>query len=191
MRNYREGGSSDVRVGRLGRSACFGGDSVWFNDRQWGTIQVLFQMGWEYVRTRTIRGKENGASLIEFALLMPLLLLLVLGIIEFGWLFSQNNDVKHGAREGARAAAVDLGGNSVLLERTCDSMDLASGIVTVEFNPGDGDIGDAGWVSVVAIPRSLSGLGLIENFLPATLSSRIEFRLEQEPSWSVFGPTPC
>jgi hypothetical protein len=148
-------------------------------------------MGWEYMRTRTIRGREDGASLVEFALLMPLLILLVLGIVEFGWLFSQNNDVKHGAREGARAAAVNLGGNSVLLDRTCDSMDLTSNVVTVEFDPGGGDVGDAGWVSVVATPTSLSGLGLIENFLPATLSSTIEFRLEQEPSWSAFGPASC
>jgi Flp pilus assembly protein TadG len=150
-------------------------------------------MGWEYVRTRTIRGRENGASLIEFALLMPLLILLILGIVEFGWLFSQNNDVKHGAREGARSAAVNLGDNSVLLARTCDSMDLASNIVTVQFtDSAGGNIGEAASVSVVATPTSLSGLGLIEALMPTTLTSTIEFRLEQpSSSWGSFGPVSC
>ena len=49
---------------------------------------------------------ERGASLVEFALIMPLLLILVLGIVEFGYLFAQFNEVRHAAREGARYAAV-------------------------------------------------------------------------------------
>lgn len=138
------------------------------------------------------RNKDRGANLVEFALLAPLLILLLLGIIEFGWLFSQNNDVKHGAREGARAAAVNAGDNTALHNRTCDSMDLASD-VTVEFtDSADGEIGDTASVSVIATPSSLSGLGLIEVFLPATLTSTIEFRLEQPSDWDSDGsPVPC
>lgn len=139
-----------------------------------------------------IRGKDRGAQLVEFALLAPLLILLLLGIIEFGWLFSQNNDVKHGAREGARAAAVNAGDNTALHNRTCDSMDLASD-VTVQFTTITGtEIGDTASVSVVATPSSLSGLGLIEALLPATLTSTIEFRLEQpSDSWSSGSPQSC
>lgn len=137
------------------------------------------------------RGNEKGANLVEFALLAPLLILLLLGIIEFGWLFSQNNDVKHGAREGARAAAVDAGDITALRDRVCDSMDTASN-VTVEFDTLTGtDIGDTASVSVVASPSSLSGLGLIETFLPSTLTSTIEFRLEQPASWIPGGPQSC
>lgn len=139
------------------------------------------------------RSKDRGANLVEFAILAPLLILLVLGIVEFGWLFSQNNDVKHGAREGARAAAVNLGNEGVLLDRTCDSMDLTSNIVTVQFtDSASGNIGEAASVSVVATPTSLSGLGLIEALMPASLTSTIEFRLEQpSSSWGSFGPSSC
>jgi Flp pilus assembly protein TadG len=137
-------------------------------------------------------GRDKGANLVEFAILAPLLILLVLGIVEFGWLFSQNNDVKHGAREGARAAAVNQGDNALLLARTCDSMDLTSNIVTVQFTDGaNGEVGDAATVSVVATPASLTGLGLIEALMPSTLSSTIEFRLEQSSSWTSFGPVSC
>lgn len=138
------------------------------------------------------RSKDRGANLVEFALLAPLLIILLLGIVEFGWLFSQNNDVRHGAREGARAAAVSLGGNAALHAHTCNSMDLTSS-VTVQFTDGpSGEIGEVGSVSVVATPSSLSGLGLIEAFLPGTLTSTVEFRLEQPSSWSSDGgPVSC
>src|SRR5262245_33802491 len=49
---------------------------------------------------------ERGAELIEFALTLPLLLLLVLGIIEFGFLFQEYEVVTNAAREGARIASM-------------------------------------------------------------------------------------
>ena len=56
------------------------------------------------------RGKgDEGAALVEFALIAPILFLLIFGVIEFGWAFSQNMDVRHGARETARLAAVNYG----------------------------------------------------------------------------------
>jgi hypothetical protein len=47
---------------------------------------------------------ESGAELIEFALVLPLLLLVVLGIIDFGFLFQRYEVVTNAAREGARVA---------------------------------------------------------------------------------------
>ena len=44
--------------------------------------------------------------LIEFALVLPVLLLLVVGIIDFGFAFNQWNTAQNAAREGARVAAV-------------------------------------------------------------------------------------
>jgi hypothetical protein len=143
-------------------------------------------------------GRDRGANLVEFAVLAPLLVILLLGVVEFGWLFSQNNDVRHGAREGARAAAVNAGTNATLRSITCDSMDLTSP-VTVEFTDGPalsgipaGGIGTYGTISVIATPSSLSGLGFIEAFLPGTLTSTVEFRLEQ-PSvdWGTDSATQC
>ena len=49
---------------------------------------------------------ESGAELIEFALTLPLLLLLVLGMIEFGFLFQEYEVVTNAAREGARIAVL-------------------------------------------------------------------------------------
>src|SRR5882672_6276307 len=49
---------------------------------------------------------ETGAELIEFALVFPLLLLVVLGIVDFGFLFQQYEVVTNAAREGARIAVL-------------------------------------------------------------------------------------
>ena len=57
------------------------------------------------LRLRSRIRSERGAELIEFALTLPLLLLLVLGIIEFGFLFQEYEVVTNASREGARLAA--------------------------------------------------------------------------------------
>ena len=67
------------------------------------------------------RRKDRGANLVEFALLMPLLILLALGVVEFGFLLGERNEIKHGAHEGARLAAVN---NGSLMTNTCDSFVL-------------------------------------------------------------------
>ena len=47
---------------------------------------------------------ERGAELVEFALVLPLLLLVMLGIMDFGFLFQRYEVVTAAAREGARVA---------------------------------------------------------------------------------------
>jgi Flp pilus assembly protein TadG len=57
------------------------------------------------------RGRDDtGASAVEFALLAPLLFLLLFGIINFGFLFAQQLSLNNSVRQGARAAVVSGGG---------------------------------------------------------------------------------
>lgn len=48
------------------------------------------------------RSCEDGASAVEFALVLPVLILLLVGIAQFGITFSQWLAIEHAAREGAR-----------------------------------------------------------------------------------------
>lgn len=50
--------------------------------------------------------RDTGAALVEFAIITPLLLLLVFGIIEFGRAYNAQNTLTHAAREGAREYAI-------------------------------------------------------------------------------------
>ena len=56
---------------------------------------------------------ERGGSAVEFALIAPVLVLLLVGIIQFGYTFFQYLEVAHAAREGARWAALGVDAGSV------------------------------------------------------------------------------
>jgi Flp pilus assembly protein TadG len=49
---------------------------------------------------------ERGAELIELAIVFPILLLLVAGMVDFGFLFQRFEVVTNAAREGARIATL-------------------------------------------------------------------------------------
>jgi hypothetical protein len=52
---------------------------------------------------------ESGQALVEFALVVPLLVLIVLGIIDFGRIFYTYEALANAAREGARYCALKPG----------------------------------------------------------------------------------
>lgn len=54
---------------------------------------------------RHLRKDTRGAVAVEFALILPILLMLVFGIFEFGMLFRADLTVSQAARSGARTAA--------------------------------------------------------------------------------------
>jgi Flp pilus assembly protein TadG len=97
---------------------------------------------------------EAGVAVVEFALVAPLLLILVFGIIDLGRAYSTLNQLAASAREGARYAAVlpnpvsssaqaqvrqtvkqfslrQLGGPPVSDDQIAVTLDNAAGTVTV------------------------------------------------------------
>lgn len=52
------------------------------------------------------RRTERGATAVEFALIVPLLIVLVLGIVEFGHAFQVQGTLSAAAREGVRLMAL-------------------------------------------------------------------------------------
>ena len=55
---------------------------------------------------RRRRGETAGQGMVEFALVAPVFLLSIFGIVDFGVYFSTRNGVMDAARDGARYAAV-------------------------------------------------------------------------------------
>jgi hypothetical protein len=53
------------------------------------------------------RRDDTGASAVEFALVCPLLFLLLFGVLQYGLYFSDANSLRQGVREAARAAVVE------------------------------------------------------------------------------------
>lgn len=54
---------------------------------------------------KSLRPNQNGAAVIEFAVLLLLLIPLLFGIIEFGFIWAQSHYLSQATREGARAGA--------------------------------------------------------------------------------------
>jgi Flp pilus assembly protein TadG len=62
---------------------------------------------------RSGRDRERGASLVEFALLLPLFSLLLFGTITGGLTLTRQNSVENAVREGTRFGAVNPLGDPV------------------------------------------------------------------------------
>lgn len=83
-------------------------------------------VSWPLKRLRTGAWRdERGAEVIEFALTFPLLLLVVLGIIEFGFMFQQYEVVTNAAREGARIAVLPTYEPDDAMTRVAQYLDAA------------------------------------------------------------------
>ena len=64
--------------------------------------------------------RSRGQSLVETAIVLPIVLLLVMGIIDFGLLFNNYIVISNASREGARKAA--LGGTDIEVVQTVQNM---------------------------------------------------------------------
>mgnify|MGYP001819949719 CR=1 FL=1 len=131
------------------------------------------------------------------AMVAPFLLIILLGIIEFGYIFGQYNEIRHSVREGARVAAVsnvalDQDGDSDFDEDDieayiCSNLSLTTGAKTVTLTQSGDDIGDTATVTVSVVPQSLSSAPLISSFIPGTIDNTATFVLEQDATWNVPG----
>jgi len=112
-------------------------------------------------RTQPLR-KESGQALVEFALVLPLLALIILAIVQFGVLYNNYETLTDATRVGARVAAVSRSscpGNTLQAVRNS-----AYGLDQSQLNP---TVTGCPWtaggsVTVTATyPYSISLLGLV------------------------------
>jgi len=102
------------------------------------------------VALRRVRpGDEWGAVAVEFALVLPIFLLLIFGAIQYGWYFYQAQEGAFATREGARAGAVGSVDSTQLAQLVNDRIASTNAVVTTTCyldtpGPGNGrySIGD-------------------------------------------------
>ena len=79
--------------------------------------------------------RREGQGLVEFAMIVPLFLLVIVGILEFGFLFDQAMTLNYATREGARGGAAFAAGNSSM---PCADVDenIVAAVQRVLDSPG-------------------------------------------------------
>ena len=97
-----------------------------------------------------IRLRNNrGQAIVELAILLPVLLLIIMGILEFGRVFNSYMIISHASREGARTGSV--GGSDLeiisAIDGTTTTLNPANMTVTIS-TPSGRDRGDPMTVTV-------------------------------------------
>jgi len=93
---------------------------------------------------RTGRARVAGMASLEFVIILPIMLILTFGVMEFGWMLTKSGEIVNAAREGARAGARE-GAGGAEMQAAVNARMSASGLggsgysttVSPGVNPGD------------------------------------------------------
>jgi Flp pilus assembly protein TadG len=139
---------------------------------------------------------ERGVALTEFALILPVLMLLLIGMLDFGKAYNYWIDQTHLANEGARWAAVNKnpGGISMSLQqhiaskantdelRDGGTSSVASALgVCIDFPNTSSNVGEPVRVRVSTTYAWLPIIGDKISVLQTTITGSATMRIEQKP----------
>ena len=126
----------------------------------------------------TARRGDQGQSTVEFALVLPLVVLLVLFIVQAGFVVRDQLLVSHAAREAARAAAVsDSDRSGAALAAARQAGELSAERLSASAVMVDGDA----TVRVVISYRSTTDIAIIGSLVPdIDLQSTVQMRVESD-----------
>jgi Flp pilus assembly protein TadG len=79
---------------------------------------------------------QRGQALVEFALILPILLTLVLGIFDFGTAYNYQNDMSQLANEAARYASVGSCGKDSTGTALCSHTNQIPAVVKADADTG-------------------------------------------------------
>ncbi len=131
---------------------------------------------------------RRGSTLVEAAIVLPLLLLLTLGAIEYGWLFYNVQQITNAARQGARIAILPHSGAETEAATMINTLLTNSGLLddltgppSFQDDPIPGDPDNRQQVTV-RITVSTANLSLVKAPglipIPATLSCAVAMAKE-------------
>jgi hypothetical protein len=154
------------------------------------------------VARRSSCRSQAGVAMVEFALVLPLLLLLLLAVVDFGRAFNYWNDETHLANEGARWAAVNANPGAPLslvnyIKQSADTKELKDGAQVCITYPGQAAGGTAkvGDPVEVQVQSDYSFLDFLHSRVNALGTTNLKvtsvMRLEQVPTNFPNSGTTC
>jgi Flp pilus assembly protein TadG len=130
---------------------------------------------------KTLAKQTRGQSLVEFALVIPMLLILMVGIMEFSRAWMTKNILTGAAREAARMYAVqnntlaaDVRADNVLRSASLDPLRWT--ITPIPLNPLDNSVGyTVAYNFPVSVAGFVPGLSNPSFLLSSTTTMRKEW----------------
>jgi TadE-like protein len=141
-------------------------------------------------------GRDGGAAAVEFALVLPVLMLLIMGIINYGLWFNDSLQLRQGIREAARQAVVlvpfsGCGGTTGMNNVACGTKSqtvTTGGVASVHILTPDG------WVRghevvVCGMVRSRNFTGFVPLPAGGLIKSKTTMSIESLPTTTPFPPS--
>lgn len=125
--------------------------------------------------------KEKGQSAIEFALVLPVILIIILVIIQSGIVVNAQLIITHAAREGARDGSVTNDNFKIMSSIRNSTGTLNQEMLSISISPSSGRrIGDYITVNIKYRPPLV--IPIIRSFFPDSicLKSSATMRIEKE-----------
>ncbi|BEP27719.1 TadE/TadG family type IV pilus assembly protein [Helicovermis profundi] len=82
---------------------------------------------------------SKGQSLVEFTIVLPIILVLILGLLEFGLILNSYITINTISRNGARLASVGASDLEINQELIIDAPNIDFNKVTVTISPNESD----------------------------------------------------
>ena len=105
----------------------------------------------------------RGLSLVEAALVLPIVVMLTFALIEYGWLFLQAQQLSNAARHGARLAVLPdtttQHVNDQIATMLADA-GLGDSGYTVQITPADVTLAESGETVTVSVTVTYANIGL-------------------------------
>jgi Flp pilus assembly protein TadG len=134
------------------------------------------------------RARHRGLATVEAALILPILLILTFGMIEYSWMFLKDQNITNTARAGARIGATADGTNAQITAQitslmTSYNLQNSGYTTTIRVNGAAGDAGTAvkgAMVEVeITVPYAnmqVTGMNMFP--VPNTLHAKVAMKKE-------------
>ena len=144
-------------------------------------LKVMSEMNNNKKNLRILAGRIEGQASLEFTLVIPFLILIVLAVSHFGLLVYQKNILEQAAREGARVIATTNSNQEAYkcIRKVCLSLDRDK--LDIKITPesrASRKVGD-----VIEVTLSYKGMGisrLLEIFSGRDISIKVKSNMRME-----------
>ncbi|KRQ86266.1 TadE-like protein [Caloramator mitchellensis] len=124
--------------------------------------------------------KNKGQALVEFAIILPILIFIIAGIIEFGMMLNSYLTIQNASREGARYGIMGANDSEIIQIVRNISPNLDDSKLGIEITPGEGSRKSGDTINVKVIYDYELIVPVISNLLGNNIELKAETSMRVE-----------